>query len=233
MTCEEMKTLWGDYLLGALPPKQQEMVETHLKSCKACQAELQEFRKTLALMQGWPDVEPAQRLIFVPATGATEPVLRRKWQQFWQNWRQAVRWAVAFGVVALLILGVSRTQFSYKDGDLEVAFGRPLFEKNSGELPLPSLVEHYQTETVAAVAQLIQASEERQQQNLLLAIDHLNQQWYQQRQSDFKLIATGFQALKAESENRALQTNQLVQWLIQQQGSANPVHLQKIGRRKK
>ncbi len=225
MTCEEVKLLWSDFLLGDLDEEQKAQVEEHLQTCSACQREFQEFKETLTVLKQWPDVEPARQLVFVPNVSRSGRSTR-------ENWRQPVRWAAAFGVVILLVLGLTRTEFSYKNGRFQFAFGQSSSEKKSGELNWKPLLSQYAKETTATVSQLIQASEARQQKNLIWAVEKLNQQWYQQRQDDLRLIATGFQALKAENENRALQTNRLVQWLIQQKGNALPVHSQKLEWRK-
>ena len=233
MTCDEVKSLWGDYLLDELPSDQSKRVKEHIQTCQACRAEFLELKETIHLLGHWPDVEPSQKLLFVPALTTQSRTIREKWLSFWEDWRQPIRWAAAFGVVILLILGLSKTELSYKNGHFQFAFGRSVSERKAVEPNWEPILNRYQAETVAAVSQLIQASEMRQQKNLLLAIDHLNQQWYQQRQNDLRLIATGFQALKAESENRTLQTSRLVQWLVQQQEAFNPVHSQKIEWRKK
>ncbi|NOY78781.1 MAG: hypothetical protein GXO76_13035 [Calditrichaeota bacterium] len=227
MTCEEMKSLWGDYLLGDVSPEQKNRLEEHLQTCKACQADFQEFKETLKVLGHWPDVDPAQKWVFVPALATQSPTIREKWWSFWENWRQPVRWAAAFGVVILLILGISKTELSYKNGRFQFAFGQPVSEGKITEPNWEPILDRYQAKTAAVVSQLIQASEARQQKNLLLVVDRLNQQWYRQRQNDLSLIATGFQALKAESENRAMETSRLVQWLGQRQETANPIHSQK------
>ena len=231
MTCEEAKNLMADYLFGTLESEKKAALEAHLQDCSACREEIRELQETAAVLQKWEDVHPKQRIVFV------EPLPQRS--GFLEKMRaflsipHPVRWAVALAVFVFILFGISRTQISYRNGQFDFALGESLRKNQIVASNLMPILQQYHVETLNAVSQLIKQNANLQQQNLLLAIDHLNQQWYQQRQSDFRLIATGFQALKAENENRALQTNQLVQWLIQQQGSANPVHSQKIEQRKK
>ena len=231
MTCEEAKNLMADYLFGTLESEKNAALEAHLQDCSACREEIRELQETAAVLRKWENVHPKQRIVFVEPPAQRSGFLEK--MRAFLSIPHPVRWAVALAVFVFILFGISRTQISYRNGQFDFALGESLRKNQIVASNLMPILQQYHVETLNAVSQLIKQNANLQQQNLLLAIDHLNQQWYQQRQSDFRLIATGFQALKAENENRALQTNQLVQWLIQQQGSANPVHSQKIERREK
>ena len=230
MTCEEAKNLMVGYLFGTLAAEEKGALEAHLQDCSACREEMQKLRETVSVLQKWEDVHPKQRIVFVQPSpqksGFPEKI------KAFLSISHPVRWATALAVFVFILFGLSRTQLSYQNGHLNFAFGRSLENQQVALSESLPILQQYHVETLNAVSQLIKRNAVQQQQNLLLAIDHLNQQWYQQRQNDLRLIATGFQALKAENENRALQTNQLVQWLTQHQGLASPVHSQKIERGK-
>jgi hypothetical protein len=227
-----MKPLWGDYLLGDLDAAQKALVEKHLQVCATCQQEFKEFQETLTLLKQWPDADPAHRLVFVADGGQAVRSIHKKRNFFLGNWRQPIRWAAAFGTVLLLALGLFRTEFSYKDGHVQFAFGHIQTQSSPAAADWVPILKRFRQETAATVARLLQASEVRQQKNLVWAVEKLNQQWSRQRQDDLRLIAAGFQVLKAENENRALETNRFIQWLVQQGSNTLPVQSQKLERRK-
>jgi hypothetical protein len=111
MQCSDVCELLSPYLDGFLKPGEQKQIEAHLKNCVGCQAQLEELRGTINLLQGLPEVTP-------PAAFRNE--LRERLQQIEQERptdrakapkRAFYKWpgfmaAAAVLVVALGITGV-------------------------------------------------------------------------------------------------------------------------------
>lgn len=58
MQCQEALEMLSPYLDGALNPAENAAVQSHLACCSACNAELEQLRSCLALLQELPDVAP-------------------------------------------------------------------------------------------------------------------------------------------------------------------------------
>ncbi len=231
MTCDEVKKLLPDYLFGELRTEQRASVEAHLRQCSACAKEAQTLRETVTALRKWEDISASRRLVFVEAS-REKRTLPAKIRSFFAS-SNPVRWAAVAAFLLLLLYGFSRSEISYQNGHWRFAFGpQPEARPNPSAQVLAALRDS-QTQTLKTVATLLEENARRQQQNLLLALDHLNQQWQQQRQNDLRFMAMGFQTVKLENENRLQQTNRLVEWLLRQQETTQPIPLQKVQRRQK
>ncbi len=67
MNCQRLKTILAEYLLDELSDKLKRSVENHLLTCSACQKELAELKKTLALFEPLPEnkLTPEQQTRFL------------------------------------------------------------------------------------------------------------------------------------------------------------------------
>jgi len=64
LTCEEVNQFLAAYLDGALDARTRAAFEAHLQACAACQAYLDQYRKTIELTRRAAEVpEPPQELI--------------------------------------------------------------------------------------------------------------------------------------------------------------------------
>jgi anti-sigma factor RsiW len=55
--CDKMREMLSPYIDGELAPDGLLIVESHIKSCKACREEYDSLRKTVGLLRHMPDVE--------------------------------------------------------------------------------------------------------------------------------------------------------------------------------
>jgi predicted anti-sigma-YlaC factor YlaD len=69
MTCREYKDMMMAYLDSELDPQQQQIFQDHVKTCSACQAELEEFNHLKDITDSVTLVEPEDHI----------------WQQYWDN----------------------------------------------------------------------------------------------------------------------------------------------------
>ena len=90
MACEDYKDLMMGYLDDELSAEQIHRFEEHLKTCKECTAQLQEFRQLKAITDQMTLIEPEDRL----------------WQQYWDGIynrvERSIGWII-FSVAAILL----------------------------------------------------------------------------------------------------------------------------------
>ena len=90
MACEDYKDLMMGYLDEELSAEQIRHFEEHLKTCKECTAQLQEFRQLKAITDQMTLIEPEDRL----------------WQQHWDGIynrvERSIGWII-FSVAAILL----------------------------------------------------------------------------------------------------------------------------------
>ena len=223
MKCEMAKERLMDYLFSELDDSNQKEMESHLKSCEECSKELEKQQQTVSLMEKWPEVEPAHRLVFAnPSPGF---LLRLK--EFWvpSNGRfrlfvWGIRLAVVTVVVALLFL---RTDVRYADGQLSLTIGG---SSRPGDLSvqsnLVSAFKRAQDENLYLTSQLIQASEQRQRDLILAGLSELSGKIDQQRIADLRYFGESLSRIDRKNEYNFDRTNSLLQGLVRVTGTELP-----------
>jgi len=90
MACEDYKDLMMGYLDEELSAEQIRRFEEHLRTCKQCSSQLQEFRQLKAITDQMTLIEPEDRL----------------WQQYWDGIynrvERGIGWII-FSVAAILL----------------------------------------------------------------------------------------------------------------------------------
>lgn len=90
MACEDYKDLMMGYLDEELSAEQIRRFEEHLRTCKQCNSQLQEFRQLKAITDQMTLIEPEDRL----------------WQQYWDGIynrvERSIGWII-FSVAAILL----------------------------------------------------------------------------------------------------------------------------------
>ena len=90
MACEDYKDLMMGYLDEELSAEQIRQFEEHLRTCKQCSSQLQEFRQLKAITDQMTLIEPEDRL----------------WQQYWDGIYNRVERGIGwifFSVAAILL----------------------------------------------------------------------------------------------------------------------------------
>lgn len=91
MACEDYKDLMMGYLDEELSAEQIRQFEEHLRACKNCKAQLQEFRQLKTITDQMTLIEPEDRL----------------WQQYWDGIynrvERGIGWII-FSVAAILLI---------------------------------------------------------------------------------------------------------------------------------
>jgi predicted anti-sigma-YlaC factor YlaD len=103
MRCRDVHTELEAYVDGELSPERSALLEAHLASCRACQAELARLQAVAAALETWPLVmEPAQFTAQVMARVRPRPAQPR----FRLRWSDLVISLVGAGLaVAAILLG--------------------------------------------------------------------------------------------------------------------------------
>lgn len=107
MKCNEISELMPELAAGfeAAAPE----VESHLQSCTACAGKLQEFRRTMALLDEWQAPEPSPYF-------STRVMARVREEQArptsWLYWLRKPALAVSLGLLMVMSATLIRTDYS-------------------------------------------------------------------------------------------------------------------------
>jgi len=101
MKCQEIRELMPDLATGLSAAKSE--TDQHLQSCAECAGKLEEFRKTMALLDEWQAPEPSPYF---------DMRLQARWREEiakpaagWLHWIR--RPALAVSLAAMMVLGIS------------------------------------------------------------------------------------------------------------------------------
>ena len=125
MSCPEVSTALGAYVLGALEPDERRVVDDHLRGCAACSAELAEFDGLPELLaRVRPEdlapvaVTPSPELFARVVAGTRQPRPSRRWALVAAA--AAVLVLLGLGVVAVLTSGTGERTVTATAGAVEV-----------------------------------------------------------------------------------------------------------------
>lgn len=106
MKCKEIRERMPDLAAG-LSTADPEM-ETHMQSCSACAGELEEFRKTMALLDEWTAPEPSPYFDTRLRARLREEMAASP-AQSWLGWFRKPALAVSLAVLMVLSISLIRT----------------------------------------------------------------------------------------------------------------------------
>ncbi len=75
LTCQELVEIITDYLEGALPPRERERFEAHIRTCDGCHAYLEQMRTTI-------------RIAGTLTEDHVEPVARERLLRLFRGWQR-------------------------------------------------------------------------------------------------------------------------------------------------
>ena len=208
MNCDITREQLIDYLYDEdLRPDERERLRVHIESCPSCAQTLEELGTTSRILNAWPDEAPNRDLIFVEER-----------QSFWQTLRPTQfprRWAIgtAFAIAAVLTITFLNIEFAIRDGALHASIG---LRSNQPTEQIVSADTTSQSETPVTwnefVAQqknmidytnrLVQASEDRQRDDVNSTFIRLVRELETQRQQDLQRVDRGMQVLYNTQETR-------------------------------
>jgi predicted anti-sigma-YlaC factor YlaD len=108
--CEDIRELMPDLAAGLGDPGSD--VKTHLQNCAACKAELEDFRRTLALLDEWKTPEPSPYFDVRLQAKLREEMAKKPVS--WLHWLR--RPALAVSLMVLMVGGVTLIQTGGRKG---------------------------------------------------------------------------------------------------------------------
>ena|ERR1022692_1295452 len=112
MKCQEIRELMPDLATGLSAATSE--TEQHLRACAECAGKLEEFRKTVALLDEWQTPEPSPYFDMRFQARLREEMAKPA--VGWLHWIR--RPALALSLVAVLVVGIS---FFHGDGNVRQA----------------------------------------------------------------------------------------------------------------
>lgn len=105
MKCKEIRELMPDLAagLGTADPE----METHIQNCSACAGEMEEFRKTMALLDEWTAPEPSPYFDTRLRARLREEMASPAHN--WMSWFRKPALAVSLAVLMVLSISLIRT----------------------------------------------------------------------------------------------------------------------------
>ena len=206
MNCEQTKPLLLDYLLEETSAKARRDIALHLETCVTCSEEVGRLRQTISMVaSAEPNEEIPQRFRLAP-----EPA--NWWTAFWHNTAQLSFATAGMACLAVALLAVFQTQFSYEQGNLNLAFGAaPAGAQPEATTAIQAVNGSGSVDRAAIlelIAQEVAVSEARLKEETNISIQTVAQRADQQRRSDLQEIAESL---------RYFQSTQTVMWKEQVQ----------------
>ena len=172
MKCD--RELLAAYELGDLDDQERQKVELHLKTCRTCTDHVAELRAALKVVATLPEPEtrPVSMDRLRRAIAASEATAERR-PRSKARVVTIRRWAIAAAAAAALVALCFNYGVALRIGSLEVAFGRgvgghgpALNEKAVRNVVGEEMVARI-TPVLATLAQAIEESDARQQENMV------------------------------------------------------------------
>ncbi len=204
MNCEECRDHLPEYLYEELAEEIAAKVRAHLQTCPTCPADFAVLCQTRSVLARWQDQEPRLGLTFV---SARQPLLSHLWE-ITRGWRR-VGLAAGFALVAVFVLlAVSNTTVSYKDGHF--TFSASLWQR-PGPSITPEMLESFSRATLAAAEQMVRLSEQRQRLEFARTLNDFAQQIEYRRQQDLGLVGRGLEELHLNTLTRLERTDRMLE----------------------
>ena len=223
MTCQQSQSVLLEYLMEEIAADEREKIQQHLESCEGCSAELGRLRQTMTLLARGETQEEIPRRIRLVA----EPT--GWWQGFRRSGAQMALAGSALACLAIALLALFQTTISYRQGNLEIAFG-----PRSDVRGVQVAAETSQTVPAAGmdraallqlVAEAVSSSETRQKTQTAQLVQAAAQQNEEKRLQDLREMAESiryFQAAQTVLWKEQLESEHRVSGILQQVGLEMP-----------
>jgi hypothetical protein len=110
MKCREIRELFPDLAAGLVDAKPE--VNDHLRTCVDCAGTLEEFRKTMALLDEWQAPEPSPYFDVRLQARLREEAAKQP--SSWMAWMKLRRPALAVSLAAIVVVGAAVFRFEEK-----------------------------------------------------------------------------------------------------------------------
>lgn len=222
MKCDLSKEKLMAFLYDELNGDERADFERHLSQCPACRKEIALLESSRKLLQAWQDEEPPA-FTFVQDKYSVPESLRRLWSGF--SPLRKILWGLATGAVAaLLFLSLLQVDATYKAGEWHIRLGLWKNSMQGENASRQTLVaqpvsreefEAWKTGSVQLFADMLEASQQKQKQELSNAMLQLAQRFELQRRQDLQFVGRGLEVLQNDNESKYRQTSQVLEQLLQ------------------
>ena len=201
MNCEETR----QYFMDLIYPEEQMFMPSgfkeHFAGCSLCATEYLRLLETRRALNQWPDEEPIRQLVFAEAPKERQPVPRLRWL----SWRPAP--ALAFGFTVLLVfLALMRIHISWENGRFSLQSGL-IFSESGRNLAAQS--QPGQADLLQAVDRMLNESEQRQNQQMLVLLQRISDNLEFKQQMDMYQVRDDL-GLMRQNYHQALEKNNMV-----------------------
>lgn len=223
MKCNDLKPLFMDFLYDEISDKDRDLFLAHLSECESCQQELKALKQTSNIIRQWENVDPDFNVVMVTEKASWLSHLKDRWVQLLPKPRKIAFGLVIATVTILLLLAVSNTEISYRQGEFKMTMG--LFSKTATQQPTDELltkefVEQLQNQNYYLTNSLIQQSEARQRKEIATAILQIRQDFERKRIEDLNLVGFGLDNIEQNTFRQLKRTdnslNELIRYISEQ-----------------
>ena len=206
MQCKDIQSFMIEDIYNEISSENKKILQHHLAECKNCSAEHLELKGTVDTLNLWNDEK--SETIDLPTELIKPKTTRRLFYRI-----------AAVAASILLILSVINFRFTYNNNGLDISFN--LFGLSAGtERVAANILENgSQIEQLQLMAEMINAANDRQKQDMVILLTDFYQAIEMRRQADLKVIATGMETLRSTSNQRIEETEETMQKLVQYTGS--------------
>ncbi|MBI4442982.1 MAG: zf-HC2 domain-containing protein [Acidobacteria bacterium] len=223
MNCQQSQSVLLEYLMEEIAPQEREQIQQHLENCEVCSAELGRLRQTVTLLARGETQEEIPRQIRLVA----EPT--GWWQGFRRSGAQMALAGSALVCLAIALLALLQTTISYRQGNLEIAFGPRSDSRSAQPVAVSSQTVSAagmdRTAVLELVAEAMAVSEVRQKTQTAQLVQAAAQQNEERRLRDFREMAESiryFQAAQTVLWKEQLESEHRISGILQQVGLERP-----------
>ncbi|MDA0746672.1 MAG: hypothetical protein O2954_09130 [bacterium] len=211
MTCDMKEERLIGLMYGELDPAEQETVAAHVAGCVLCTQAMAQMSQTGRMLRAWPDEEPGMDLVFVQDRAPFWNALVPDWFSGWGRFAAGVAMGTAVVLLALMFLNF---EAEYQDGSLRLSVGkRSAQEAVMDPMERPITLREFaelQEQSIRVIQELIQNSEERQQETVGFALSQFARDLEAQRQRDLQLVGQGLEGVEYSTQRQLRQLGQLI-----------------------
>ena len=224
MTCQESQSVLLEYLMEEIAADEREKTQKHLESCEGCSAELGRLRQTVTLLARAETQEEIPRRIRLVAEPAGW------WQGFRRSGAQMALAGSALACLAIALLALFQTTISYRQGNMEIAFGprsdvRGVQVAAETSQTVPAAAGMDRAAVLELVAEVVAGSETRQKTQTAQLVQVAAKESDQKRLQDLREMAESiryFQAAQTVLWKEQLESEHRVSGILQQVGLEMP-----------
>lgn len=219
MKCDQLRPLMIDYLYDEISDEDRKLLNSHLKECEKCRAELESMKSTSQILQKWEDVEPGFNLVIVTKNVSWFENIKERLKSSLPAPKK-IGLGLAYGLVGIfLILAIGNTEISYQQGNFKMRIA--LFSKPTAPVQnqisaetTHQVLQKFRQENLYLMKTMIEQSESRLRKEWATTLTDFNQNLEQQRIRDLQLISAGLFDIERNTYKKIQRTDNSINELM-------------------